>query len=231
MYIRLAVEDMEPDHWIAWALDLPGCFSPATTETEAMARAPYRIAEYSHWLRNHDGTLPSIDEPIEVQVVETFHSFASSVDPDYLVNAFFENDRRPVAYWDAAIALRLLDWTRQDLLGVIQAAAPDLFTRGIVGKAQGTIGGILNHVAIAENWYFAQLGCGLSQQQLCPDPLDKLAMVRAGARERLLTLVGDERVTSNCDELWSARKVVRRALWHERDHTQHIARLLAEVRI
>lgn len=29
-------------------------------------------------------------------------------------------------------------------------------------------------------------------------------------------------------ELWSARKVILRALWHERDHMQHIERLLLE---
>ena len=36
----------------------------------------------------------------------------------------------------------------------------------------------------------------------------------------------DVRITEDRDELWSSRKVLRRALWHERDHTQHIRQLL-----
>jgi hypothetical protein len=27
-------------------------------------------------------------------------------------------------------------------------------------------------------------------------------------------------------EMWSPRKVLRRAVWHERDHTEHIRKLL-----
>jgi hypothetical protein len=29
MRIRIAVEDIEPNHWIAWAFDLPACYSSA----------------------------------------------------------------------------------------------------------------------------------------------------------------------------------------------------------
>jgi hypothetical protein len=31
-------------------------------------------------------------------------------------------------------------------------------------------------------------------------------------------------------ETWSARKVLRRAMWHERDHTQHIRKLRQQLR-
>ncbi|MDW8214000.1 MAG: hypothetical protein RMJ55_10615 [Roseiflexaceae bacterium] len=42
-------------------------------------------------------------------------------------------------------------------------------------------------------------------------------------------MADDKRVVAGQGgEVWSARKVVRRALWHERDHTQHIARLLTQ---
>jgi uncharacterized damage-inducible protein DinB len=226
MRIRLAVEDMEPDHWIAWALDLPACFSSAVTAADAVARAPQKIAEYFSWLLKHDSLLPIVNEPIETEVVETFNSFASREDPEYLVNAFFEDDRRPLGYWDVEITLRLLDWTRQDLLGVIRSIAQDKLTKAISGEVRGSIHGILNHVSIAENWYFEQLSLGLERAQFPSDPLEKLAVVRANTRKQLLTWVGDERVAKNCDELWSARKIVRRTLWHERDHTQHIAHLL-----
>lgn len=229
MRIRLAVEDMEPNHWIAWALDHPACFSSATTAAEAVAQAPRKIAGYFSWLTSHECSLSTINEPIETEVVETFNSFLCSADPEFIVNAFFEDDHRPLGYWDIEIALRLLIWTRQDLLGLIRSIPQDQLTKAIVGEVRGSIIGILKHVAGAENWYFEQLGLGLEPTQLPADPVEMLAVVRANTQARLMMLVGDERVTKNCDELWSARKVVRRTLWHERDHTQQIAQSLAGV--
>jgi len=121
MRIHLAIEDMEPNHWIAWALNLPACFSSATTATDAVSLAPQKITEYFSWLLRHNNSLlPVVKESIEVEVVETFQSFASSEDPEYIVNAFFDDDRRPLGYWDVEIGLNLLSWTRQDLLGAIQ---------------------------------------------------------------------------------------------------------------
>jgi uncharacterized damage-inducible protein DinB len=226
MHIHLAVEDMEPNHWIAWALNLPACFSSATTAANAVAYAPQKIAEYFSWLLIHSSLLPAVNEPIEVEVIETFHSFASSEDPEYIVNALFDDDRRPLAYWDVEIALRLLNWTRQDLLSAIQSITQEQLTKAISGERRGSITGILNHIAIAENWYFEKSGRGLEWAKLPDDPLEKIAIVRANTHEQLVKLIGDKQITKNCDELWSARKIMRRTLWHERDHTQQIVQLL-----
>jgi uncharacterized damage-inducible protein DinB len=225
MHIRLAVEDIEPDHWIAWALDLPACYSSARTMVDAITHAPKKIAEYYSWISKHDNTYPVVDEPFEVQIVETFQSRASREDPEYLVNAFFEDDRRSLGYWEVEIALQLLDWTRQDLLDVLHLISAEQLTKTIPGEACGSIAGILNHVAGAENWYFGQLGLG--KGDLPVESLEKIEAVRCNTREQLVKLVGDERVLQNCDELWSGRKIVRRTLWHERDHTQHIQQLLS----
>ncbi len=229
MRYRLSTEDMEPNHWVAWALDLPACFSSAQTQADAVAHAPERISAYYSWLSSHDSSLPIITEPIEVEIVETFHSFASTQDPEYLVNAFFEDDRRPLHYWNVALALQLLQWTRQDLLKVIQSATQEQLSKPITGEVSGSLAGIIKHIAGAENWYFGQLDFALDRPQLPDDPLDMLKAVRANTRAQLVKLTGDERITKNCDEMWSARKVIRRTLWHERDHTQHIAHLLAHL--
>jgi len=227
MRYRLAVEDIEPDHWIAWVLDLPACFSSAKTEVRAVADAPERISAYYSWFSQHDSSIPVITEPVEIEIVETFHSFASTQDPEYLVNAFFEDDRRPLLYWDVELALVLLQWTRQDLLQVIQSATPEQLSKPIVGEVSGSIAGIIQHIAGAENWYFRQLGLGLVRAQLADGPFEMLQAVRANTQAQLVRLIGDKRITKNCDESWSARKVIRRTLWHERDHTQHISRLIA----
>jgi hypothetical protein len=226
MRICLAVEDMEPNHWIAWVLDLPGCYSSAATAADAVEYAPRKITEYFSWLLDHGSGLQLHNEPIKAEVVETFHSFASSEDPEYLVNAFFKDDLRPLGYWEIEIALQLLEWTRQDLIAVIQSTTRDQWTKTILGEVRGSITGILNHISVAENWYFYQLGIGMEQSRLPDDPLEKLELVRSNTRQQLVRLIGNEQVTKNCDEEWSGRKIMRRTLWHERDHTQQIARLL-----
>jgi hypothetical protein len=91
---------------------------------------------------------------------------------------------------------------------------------------RGSIVGIIAHVAVADNWYLDQLGYGLAQADLPKGSLEKLERVRSNTREQLSKLIGDDRITKNSDELWSARKVLRRTLWHEQDHTQHIVRSL-----
>ncbi|MCJ7529944.1 MAG: DinB family protein [Anaerolineales bacterium] len=227
MYHRLVVEDMEPDHWIAWVLDLPACFSSARTSVEAVAQAPRKIADYYLWVSKHEGLMPVPKEPIQVELVETFHSLPSKEDPEYLVNAFFDDDRRPLGYWDIVVAVRLLDWTRQDLLEVITSLDEHQLHKPIPTEVFGSIAGIIEHIAGAENWYYFHLGLDLERTRLPDDPLKQIETVRNNTQEQLWKLIGDIRITENSNELWSARKVVRRTLWHERDHTQHITKLLA----
>lgn len=229
MLYRLAVEDMEPNHWIAWALDLPGCFSSAQTQGDAAARAPGRIADYYAWLASHDSSLPLVPEPAGVQVVETFRAFASKEAPEYLVNAFFEDDRRLLSYWDIVTALRLLDWSRQDLLNLTQALPQDQLRAKIGGDYLGSVAELLIHIAAGENWYYNHFGLGLPWAQLAQDPFERVQQVRANTRAVLPKLIASDRIVEAENETWSARKILRRTLWHERDHTLHITQLLSHL--
>jgi hypothetical protein len=224
---RLAVEDIEPHHWIAWILDLPACFSSARTEKEALRRVPECIAKYYTWVTDRNPSLPVPSGSFDLEVVETFRSFPSSEDPEYLVNAFFEDDRRPLTALDVNKTLQLFDWTRQDLQSLLDSARPDQLFASIDNKVHNSILGIIDHIARAENWYFDQLGLGLEHSKLTEDVLEGLKAVRANTRSQLVDLIAVDTITENCGERWSPRKVVRRALWHERDHTQHIAKLLS----
>jgi uncharacterized damage-inducible protein DinB len=224
---RCAVEDIEPQHWIAWMLDLPACFSSARTEKEALERALDRITQYYTWITDHDPSISVPDGPFEIEVVETFHSFPSPEDPDYVVNAFFEDDRRPLTVWDVDVALRLFNWTRQGLHNVLRSARPDQLLTTIDNEVHKSILGIVGHIAQAENWYFNHLDLGLEPSELPEDALERLEAVHANTHSQLVELIGMDTIAENYGERWSPRKVVRRALWHERDHTQHIRKLLS----
>lgn len=214
---RLAIEEIEPEHWIAWALDWPGCFSAAHTADEALARAPECLANYAAWLVSKD---PSLAKPAdtEVELVERFEAFTAKDDPDHIVNAFFEDDRRPLNEANVAHALRLLTWTREDFLAAVNVAQ----------AAVKDVDSIARHVASAEDWYLDRLDLALPLDQLPQAPIERLTRVRQQLRAQLPHLIGSTRIVMRSDEIWSARKLVRRALWHERDHTAYIAKLGVE---
>ncbi len=230
MPYRVTVEDIEPDHYVCWVLDLPGCFSSAREPDRALARAPARIADYYAWIRGHDPSLPDVEGPFEVKVVAEFRAHPSPMDPDYLINAFFEDDRRPLSYWDVEVGLRLLDWSRQGLLNVVCSLPPEDLQQSVEGEDRETIAGVLEHVVGAENWYLDRLDLSLERSSLPEDVLAKLLTVRGNTRSQLPRLIGDDRITERRGEKWSARKVLRRTLWHERDHTQHIVQLISRLR-
>jgi hypothetical protein len=230
MRYRVAVEDIEPNHYVSWVLDLPGCFSSAQNQQDAVADTPSRIADYFGWVAKHEPSVPRVSGPFEMTVVEVFKAYASDEDPDYLVNAFFEDDRRPLSYWDVEVGLRLLRWSRQDLLEVVRSLLPGRLHGPTRDGVHRRITGILEHVSRAENWYFGQFGLAVERSTLPEDTLGKLETVRSNTRSQLIKLMGQDRLRENGGETWSPRKVLRRTLWHERDHTQHIAGLATRER-
>lgn len=226
MIFRLALEEIEPGHWVAYALDLPGCFSRASEEQEAIARAPERIMQHFSWLAQHGISLLPKELSIETEVVERFLPYESPEEPDYLVNAFFEDDLRPLGFWDVEVALRLMEWSRQDLFANVASLDEARLSEPIPGDYFGCIRGILRHIANAENWYLERMELGLPHSSLPEEAFERLEVVRRNSLEKLPCLIGDTRLTQPSGERWSGRKIVRRLLWHERDHHTHIRQVL-----
>lgn len=226
MLYHLGVEDMESNHWIAYVFELPACYSSAQTRADAIRRASAAIADHATWLLQRGRAPLARDGKVEVVVAEDFRSYTS--EGDYVVNAFFADDRRRLARADIEEASWLLHQTRRDLLALVQQISTERLTHPIAGETQGSIAGILDHVAWAEWWYFDHLNLSFARNEMPADPFAKLEKVRAQTIARMSELVVNDQVVEKSGEQWSARKVLRRALWHERDHTQHIATLMRE---
>lgn len=225
MRYRLGVEDMEPGHWIAWIFELPGCYSTGKTRAEAISQAGASIASYRYWLGQRCPDRAFEDPYIDVHVAEVYE--AVQTEPDYLANAFFEDDRNLLTEGHIEAARCLLDSTREYLLALISRIPLVKRAETISEERFVSIDGILRHVGGAEWWYLDRLGLAFPSSELPDEPLERLEKVRARLLACLPNLVGDERITHPNGEGWSARKLIRRALWHERDHTQHIAKLLS----
>ncbi len=205
----IGLEDIEPGHWVAWDFSCPGL----TGKGSSPEAATHAIAE----------RLKS-----EVQAAEIFHAYPSSEDPDYLVNAFFEDDKRPLNTSEIERGLTMLAESRQTLLALI-ADASKYRDVEIPGENFGTINAILRHVAVAEWWYCDRLGGVADWAALPQEPFAALEASRKNTCEFLPRLTDDPRTVTLVGETWSARKVLRRAVWHEQDHSGHIQKLLAHL--
>ena len=88
-----------------------------------------------------------------------------------------------------------------------------------------SIKGILGHIGGAEWWYLDRFGMALPREQLSEEPFARLEKVRKHFAIALSKMEGVKRVIGVDGEFWSPRKLLRRALWHERDHIDHIRKL------
>ncbi|HUV26371.1 MAG TPA: hypothetical protein VMW34_03300 [Anaerolineales bacterium] len=86
---------------------------------------------------------------------------------------------------------------------------------------------ILNHVGNADWWYLDRLGLAFPRDELPAESGERLIKIRDHMLAVLPNLVDSTLVVGMDGEFWSPRKVMRRAVWHERDHTVNIQKLLS----
>ncbi len=231
MPYRIGIESGSEGRTVAWALGHPGCYAYGATDDDALAACPAAIRAYADWIGAHtkDNWLSG---PVDVQLEETWQVYTIGedfelADEGYGVDAWFRHDWKPLTEEDVARGLLLLDWTRADLLAAVEGLSSDARDVRAPGE-RWSIDGILRHVGGAEWWYLDRLGLAFPRSEVPDGTLDRLEKARARLREVLPGLAGSKQVVGVDGEFWSPRKLLRRAVWHERDHTGHIERLVRE---
>ena len=207
--------------------DLVGCNWRAATPEEAMARAPAAIAGHLAWLRRHGQPVPGPQEPVEAVLAARERSTARN---GGLVG-FFPEDQQPVSEGERERFLHLMACSRADLLALTRGLDEEVLRRR-PAPVSWSIYEILRHVASAEQWYLTRLfgTRQLPRLRRAESVWERLELTRALAVERLGGL-GEEarsaRVRQDEDgELWTARKVFRRYVEHEREHYAHVCEVL-----
>jgi len=233
MNFRIGIESGFEGRTLAWVLDHPGCFAYAGNIDAVLDVIPDAIRRYAAWVARHKHKNWINAEDVQLHIEETWQVYSinenyelATPDKDsYEVNAWFLDDWKPLSRQDIDKGYKLLTWNRQDFLRVIQDIPPHILDFQPSGE-RWSIKGIIRHVGIAEWWYLDRLNLTFPYEALPSDPFD---IIRK-SRESLLTLLpGLENkplVVGVDGEFWSPRKLLRRALWHERDHTEHIQKLL-----
>jgi hypothetical protein len=233
MIFQLGIENNFEGRSIAWALEHPGCFAYGTNADGAILNLESALSKYAGWILRHDTHtwLSFSDEDIETVINGTWDVYFINDDMDkateadgYNVDGFFPYDWKPLSSLEIKHGLMMLSWSRDDLMKSIQGLSPEKLQATFAGE-RWSINGILGHVGRAEWWYLERLGRSFPKEQLPEEPLKRLEKVRGQFSAELNKMVGVKQVVGVDGEFWSPRKLLRRALWHERDHTEHIRKL------
>lgn len=230
MQFHVGLENNFEGRSIAWVLGHPGCLSYGKDGAEALAVVPEAIQAYTRWVMAHTEHSWLPDEPPTVHLAETWDCY--SIDEDfelnskgYEVNAWFRDDWKPLSTVEVARGLLILAWSRVELLETIQGLSDEVLEQHAPGERWNIIG-ILKHIANADWWFLDRLGLAFPRQELPEEPYESLEKVRNHLVQVLPSLVGSKQVVGIDGEFWSPRKLLRRAAYHERDHTTHIKKLL-----
>jgi hypothetical protein len=207
--------------WIAYVDGLPGCFYSAEDRDEALLGVPGALWAYLYWRAAHCDPLAEVDRRTHLYIAETAAEWVHPVTGE-AVNAFFAADAPPLCGEEVGQAECLFEWTTGDLLNAISDLPQEILERE--AEREWSIAGIVYHTARGDWCYLRALG-------LAPDwslaPQDEELPALLGWTTRLILkalpgLVNDARIDLVSGELWSPRKFLRRALWHRRDHLNHI---------
>lgn len=235
MLFRVGVENNFEGRSIAWALEHPGCFAYGTHGEAATVNLEGALDKYAGWILQHEPRtwLSFTPEEVEIVMDGTWDVYYINDELDkvseadgYSVDSFFPYDWKPLTTVEIERALKMLEWSRADLLKTLTGLSDEKRNAVYMGE-RWSINGILGHVAGAEWWYMDRLGLAFPRAEVPEEPLHRLEKVRKHFNAVLFRLAGVKKVLGVDGEFWSPRKILRRALWHERDHIEHIRKLIA----
>ncbi len=209
-------------------LDYPGCIVKGQSSEDALSCLEEGVTSYMYWRKRHGYSIPECTykyEVIEEKRGGPFNPGDSA--------AFFDNDEKPVSNLERDEWLRLLTASRQDLLTICNGMMEDSCTHTFELWSESpnwTVKEILLHIANAERFYITRLfekGV-IPRTPRSKDIFHRLSLMRGNCIEILNNLTEEE---LNCKvlqgkEYWSARKVFRRFLEHEREHIGQILRIM-----
>ncbi|RME47289.1 MAG: type II toxin-antitoxin system HicB family antitoxin [Caldilineae bacterium] len=212
VYVEVNDETLADGGPLAHVPALPGATARGKTVQEAVENLRAALTDYLRLLRDAGEDVPRAGEGLELKVEET-KSDTLVTDYDHI---------------NAPEVEKLIEWlslSRQELVNTLKGLPPEAWDWKPDGESW-TLADIVNHIANADLYYTDRL-------TPWPEaPLLRLAATRGVALERLRSLSDEERnrVIVFNKSRWTARKVIRRMLEHEREHLTQIRELIARFR-
>jgi hypothetical protein len=229
MQIRVGLENNIEGRSLAWVLDHPGCFAYGKDGPEAILRVPQALITYREWIgeKTSHSWLSGLQD-FDIALVEVFECYNNLLgDREIEINACFQDDARPLTATEIEQASLLLIWSRDDLEQLVSPLT-HLQREQKFTDERWSINGVVRHVANANWWYLDRLNLAvIARDQLSDDPLERVNQMHELLLNSLPALRNRSVTLEVEGETWSARKVLRRAIWHIRDHHFHIERLMS----
>jgi hypothetical protein len=217
----------------AWALDLFGVVTWGRDVDELRAKMPLVLAEHLAWLRRHgEDAGDALDWEIAVTVDGTALAATGG-------EFCFDAERAPLSRDELERGIARMAFARADLLAEIDGMPdavldwePPLSSVAHFdawAPEARTIRGIVHHILQLETYYRAGLrdgtAAGIFERVAAPDEerartVELLRSLDDDARSRVYRPVRPGRTAA---EDWTARKVLRRIISHERHHAAEIA--------
>jgi predicted RNase H-like HicB family nuclease/uncharacterized damage-inducible protein DinB len=215
----------------AFVPDCPGCWVFGSSLERALVKVKGAIADYFVWLKRHGETVSTENRDFEVEVAEMLrvnYNPAEAGKPEPL----FWSEVLPITKKDIARTIRLMSYSREDLLSLVS----DLSDECLDWKPPNgprTIRNCLKHIAYVEPWYISRLDVDL-QMKYPRNAFEMLDYTRKIVieflekmpREKMRGVYQPKKDPSPICNLWTARKVLRRLVDHERLHTKYIEKAL-----
>jgi uncharacterized damage-inducible protein DinB len=226
MLVKIVSENGFIDKSIAWVIDHPGCFAYGEDDKEAILRVPQALVAYQEWIGKHtDESWLSDLGDFDVRLTEALEKPANgSPSRDW-----FQFDAQPLTQVEVEQGIKLLGWSRADLLDIVLSFSDKELDQTFEGE-RWSMRGIVGHIADAETWYLEQLGLTVGiKEHLAEDVFARLEQVRQRTSEVLPLLAGNAEIHKKGQSTWSGRKFLRRAAWHEMDHIGHILKLMMQM--
>lgn len=210
-----------------WVLTLPGCVTGGPTAEAVTSALSLAIPEYLGWLAQQ-GELMSPDATFEV---------VEQVQPSEIGDTIFAAELAPLTSAELDLWMRRMDYARAELLAEVAALLPAVLDWQPPERAFDrfdawapevrTIRDVVAHVLSFEHYYAGGLQDGPSSG--ISKRVDNPEALRGQTRQRLRTpdavagrVYQPLRSGLAVPEEWTARKVIRRIISHERAHLAEI---------
>ena len=235
MRVLIGLENNNEGRSLAWMLEHFGCIGYGDDGQSAVVSMAKAIPDYIAWIEKHTPRPWFSPAEIDIRLVEIFDDYF--IDEHQrevekggrLIKAWFKTDWMAVSEEELEHAMQVLTWARMDMFDLISPLSDKMLDACFTGENM-SIREILGHIGRSEWWLMDRLGRSHAEELLPADPMERYQKERAEMMVTLPELVNLDQVVGKDGEFWSPRKVLRRLCWHERDHYQHIQRLINENR-
>lgn len=182
-------------------------------------------------MEKHGEQVPSEAKNFEIEVAEVLRVNYNPVEagkPEPL----FWSEVLPITKKDVARTLRLMTYSREDLLDLISDLSNKCLD-WLPPNEPRTIRNCLKHIAYVEPWYITRLNVELPSRY--PRKVFQMLSytrkivgdyLKNFPRDKMHGIFQPQKDSNPICNLWTARKVLRRLVDHERLHTRYINRVL-----